>query len=441
MTTTRFAPSPTGYIHVGNLRTALMNYLIARKAGGSFILRIDDTDPERSKEEYVDAIKQDLEWLGLGWDRVERQSERLERYVAAADKLREIGRFYEAFETPVELDLKRKKQLNMGKPPVYDRAALALSDDEKAALRAERGAGVWRFKLDQQRIEWADGILGDISIDAASVSDPVLIRGDGQFLYTLASVVDDTEMGVTHVVRGSDHVTNTATQIQIIEALGGTVPSFAHHSLLTGPQGEALSKRLGTLALRDLREAGVQPMALLSMMARLGSSDPVEIRSEMAELIDGFDINRFGAAPTKFDVEDLYPLTARYLQSLSLADVQTHVDALGVPAEKQAAFWDVAKENISTLKDLGGWWELCRDGAEPLIAEEDTAFIAEAMALLPEGPYDSESWGKWTAAVKEKTGRKGKGLFMPLRKAVTGMERGPDMSALLALMETVRARG
>ncbi|WP_271881856.1 glutamate--tRNA ligase [Phaeobacter italicus] len=441
MTTTRFAPSPTGYIHVGNLRTALMNYLIARKAGGTFILRIDDTDPERSKEEYVDAIKQDLEWLGLTWDKVERQSERLDRYVAAADKLREIGRFYEAFETPTELDLKRKKQLNMGKPPVYDRAALNLSDDEKAALRAERGDGVWRFKLDHQRIEWTDGILGDISIDAASVSDPVLIRGDGQFLYTLASVVDDTEMGVTHVVRGSDHVTNTATQIQIIEALGGSVPSFAHHSLLTGPQGEALSKRLGTLALRDLREAGVQPMALLSLMARLGSSDPVELRSELAELVDGFDINRFGAAPTKFDVQDLYPLTARHLQSLPLEAVQAHVDALGVPAEKQAAFWDMAKENITTLKDLAGWWDLCRDGAEPLVADEDKDFIAEAMALLPEGPYDSDSWGKWTAAVKDATGRKGKGLFMPLRKAVTGMERGPDMSALLALMETVRARG
>ncbi|EBA15678.1 glutamyl-tRNA synthetase [Roseobacter sp. SK209-2-6] len=441
MTTTRFAPSPTGYIHVGNLRTALMNYLIARKAGGTFILRIDDTDPERSKEEYVDAIKQDLEWLGLSWDKLERQSERLDRYVAAADKLREIGRFYEAFETPTELDLKRKKQLNMGKPPVYDRAALALSDEEKAALRAERGDGVWRFKLDHQRIEWTDGILGDISIDAASVSDPVLIRGDGQFLYTLASVVDDTEMGVTHVVRGSDHVTNTATQIQIIEALGGTVPSFAHHSLLTGPQGEALSKRLGTLALRDLREAGVKPMALLSLMARLGSSDPVELRSEMAELIEGFDINRFGAAPTKFDVEDLYPLTARHLQSLPAEAVSAELEAIGVPAEKQASFWDVAKENITTLNDLAGWWQLCRDGAEPLVADEDKDFIAEAMALLPEGPYDTESWKTWTTAVKEATGRKGKGLFMPLRKAVTGMERGPDMSALLPLMEKVRARG
>ncbi|EAQ44326.1 glutamyl-tRNA synthetase [Roseobacter sp. MED193] len=441
MTTTRFAPSPTGYIHVGNLRTALMNFLIARKAGGEFILRIDDTDPERSKEEYVDAIKQDLEWLGLTWDRVERQSSRLERYVAAADELRSIDRFYEAFETPTELDLKRKKQLNMGKPPVYDRAALALSEGEKSALRAERGDGVWRFKLDQERIEWNDGVLGDISIDAASVSDPVLIRGDGQFLYTLASVVDDTEMGVTHVVRGSDHVTNTATQIQIIKALGGTVPEFAHHSLLTGPQGEALSKRLGTLALRDLREAGVQPMALLSLMARLGSSDPVEIRSEMSELIEGFDINRFGAAPTKFDVEDLYPLTARYLQSLTLEQVKSHVEALGVPAQKQEAFWAMAKENITTLKDLQGWWDLCQNGAAPLIADEDAEFIAEAMKLLPEGPYDDDSWKSWTAAVKEATGRKGKGLFMPLRKAVTGRERGPDMSALLALMSVVQARG
>ncbi len=441
MTTTRFAPSPTGYIHVGNLRTALMNYLIARKAGGTFILRIDDTDPERSKEEYVDAIKQDLEWLGLTWDRVERQSERLDRYVAAADQLRSIDRFYEAFETPTELDLKRKKQLNMGKPPVYDRAALALSEAEKAELRAARGDGVWRFKLNQARIEWNDGVLGDISIDAASVSDPVLIRGDGQFLYTLASVVDDTEMGVTNVVRGSDHVTNTATQIQIIEALGGKVPEFAHHSLLTGPQGEALSKRLGTLALRDLREAGVQPMALLSLMARLGSSDPVEVRSQMAELIEGFDINRFGAAPTKFDVEDLYPLTARYLQSLTLADVKPHIEALDVPSDKQDAFWAMAKENISTLKDLAGWWDLCQNGAEPLIADEDKDFIAEAMTLLPEGPYGADSWKSWTGAVKEATGRKGKGLFMPLRKAVTGMERGPDMSVLLSLMTVVRARG
>ncbi|MDW3223072.1 MAG: glutamate--tRNA ligase [Paracoccaceae bacterium] len=441
MTTTRFAPSPTGYIHIGNLRTALMNYLIARKAGGTFILRIDDTDPERSKEEYVDGIKQDLEWLGLHWDRVERQSERLDRYHAAADALRDMGRFYEAFESPTELDLKRKKQLNMGKPPVYDRAALALSEAEKTALRAERGDGVWRFKLDQQRIEWQDGILGDISIDAASVSDPVLIRGDGQVLYTLASVVDDTEMGVTNVVRGSDHVTNTATQIQIIQALGGTVPAFAHHSLLTGPKGEALSKRLGTLALRDLRERGIEPMALLSMMARLGSSDPVELRGDMAELIEGFDIERFGSAPTKFDVEDLMPLTARHLASLPLETVADTLEAVGVPQDKAAQFWDVTRENITTLKDIAPWWDMMRDGADPVIDAEDTEFVAQAMLLLPEGPFDDQTWGTWTAAVKEATGRKGRGLFMPLRKALTGQAHGPDMSALMPLLQVVKARG
>ena len=436
MITTRFAPSPTGYIHVGNLRTALFNYMIARKSGGTFILRIDDTDPERSKQEYVDAIKEDLEWLGLTWDRVEHQSARLDRYAEAADRLREKGRFYEAFETPTELDLKRKKQLNMGKPPVYDRAALALSDAEKDALRAERGDGVWRFKLDHERIEWQDGILGEVSIDAASVSDPVLIRGDGQVLYTLASVVDDTEMGVTHVVRGADHVTNTATQIQIINALGGSVPEFAHHSLLTGPQGEALSKRLGTLSVRDLRERGVEPMALLSLMARLGSSQPVELRASLDELVEGFSIDQFGAAPTKFEENDLFPLTARVLHETPLEAVADQLAGLGVPAGIAADFWAVMRENITTRADLAGWWTLCRDGAEPLVADEDREFVAQAFGLLPPLPYGPETWSAWTTAVKDATGRKGKQLFMPLRKAVSGRERGPEMASLMPLLQT-----
>ena len=441
MTTTRFAPSPTGYIHVGNLRTALFNYMIAAKNGGTFILRIDDTDPVRSEEKYVDAIKQDLEWLGLTWDKVERQSARMDRYAETADKLREMGRFYEAFETPTELDLKRKKQLNMGKPPVYDRSALALSDAEKDAMRAERGNGVWRYKLDHERIEWADGIVGDISIDAASVSDPVLIRGDGQVLYTLASIVDDTDMGVTNVVRGSDHVTNTATQIQMIRAIGGTVPDFAHHSLLTGPQGESLSKRLGTLALRDLREAGVQPMALLSLLARLGSSQPVEVRSSLDELIDGFDISQFGSAPTKFDADDLYPLTARYNHTLPLSAVQDRITALGVPADQAERFWDVARENITVLSDLSEWSDLAQNGADPIIEAGDEDFIAQAMKMLPDGLYTDTTWGEWTTAVKEATGRKGKGLFMPLRKAVTGRERGPDMASLMPLLQVIKAKG
>lgn len=435
MITTRFAPSPTGYLHIGNLRTALFNFLIARQNGGQFILRLDDTDPARSKPEYADQIKRDLEWLGLTWDRVETQSTRLDRYNEAADTLRASGRFYECFETPAELDLKRKKQLNMGKPPVYDRSALKLTDAEKDALRADR-SGHWRFKLDHTRIEWIDGIIGQQSIDASSVSDPVLIRGDGQFLYTLASVCDDIDFGITNVVRGSDHVTNTATQIQIIEALGGSEITFAHHSLLTGPQGEGLSKRLGTLALKDLREQGVEPMALLSQLARLGSSEPVEIRQQMAELIEGFDLTKFGSAPTKFDVADLGPLSAKTLHAMAFDKIAADIAALQVPSDIALDFWEMAKENIETRADMAALWALCRDGAESIIADEDSDFVKQALEMLPDtiGPT---TWKEWTAAVKDTTGRKGKGLFMPLRKALTGMEHGPDMSKLLPLLQKI----
>ena len=437
MTITRFAPSPTGYIHVGNLRTALFNYMIARKNGGQFILRLDDTDPVRSKQEYADGIMEDLEWLGLTWDRVEKQSNRLERYEEAAQELRDNGRFYECFETPVELDLKRKKQLNMGKPPVYDRSSLGLSEAEKNALRTERGNGHWRFKLDWKPIEWTDGILGDRSIDGSNVSDPVLIRADGQFLYTLASVCDDIDFGITNVVRGADHVTNTATQIQIIQALGGTVPAFAHHSLLTGPQGEALSKRLGTLALRDLRASGIEPMAILSHMARLGSSDPIELCGSLDELIAGFDVSKFGAAPTKFDVDDLNPLTAKFVAGLPVEDMADQLTKIGVPVELQSDFWDAIRENIATRSEVSKWWELCSNGATPLIDDEDREFVETAMSLLPEQPWTGETWKAWTGAVKQATGRKGKGLFMPLRKALTGMEHGPDMSKLMPLLQKV----
>ena len=435
MTVTRFAPSPTGYLHVGNLRAALFNWLIARKAGGTFILRLDDTDPERSKQEYVDAIREDLEWLGLTWDREERQSARLERYADAADKLRDMDRFYEAWETPTELDLKRKKLLNMGRPPIYDRAALALSDAEKSALRDERGTGVWRFKLDQERIEWTDGILGDVSIDAASVSDPVLIRQDGQVLYTLASVVDDTDMGVTHVVRGADHVTNTATQVQMIRALGGHVPEFAHHSLLTGPAGEALSKRLGTLALRDLRARGIEPMAVLSLMARIGSADPVELRSTHEDLIEGFDIGRFGSAPTKFDVEDLVPMTASVVHGLEVSDVAETLAAAGVPDHLRAPYWSIVRGNTATRADAGAWWPVFAGQATAQVEDEDREFVAKAFDMLGDPPYANDTWSTWTNAVKAETGRKGRGLFMPLRHAITGQSRGPEMADVMPLLQ------
>ena len=433
-TVTRFAPSPTGNIHIGNLRAALLNCMIARKAGGTFILRLDDTDPVRSTQEFADGIKRDLDWLGLHWDRVEQQSLRMDRYHEAADQLRGAGRFYECFETSVELDLKRKKQLNMGKPPVYDRAALTLSAAERQAKRATV-PGYWRFLLDQQRIDWPDGILGPISIDAASVSDPVMFKADGQVLYTFASSVDDIDMGVTHIVRGADHVTNTATQIQIMQALGGVPPAFAHHSLLTGAQGEELSKRLGTLALRDLRAQGIEPAAVLSLMARLGTSQPVELHATLDELIAGFDLGSFGSAPTKFDVADLFPLTARYLHSLPFDAVRGQIAALGVPDGLAQQFWQVARGNITVMADLAPWWALFRDGATAVVADEDRAFVAQALALLPPPPFDDTTWATWTNAVKDATGRKGKGLFMPLRLALTGQVHGPEMAQVMPLLQ------
>ena len=436
MTTTRFAPSPTGYLHIGNLRAALFNFLISRQQGGTFILRLDDTDPARSKPEYADAIREDLRWLGLTWDREETQSARLGRYDEVAAQLRASGRLYECFESPTELDLKRKKQLNMGLPPVYDRAALKLSEAEKDALRAERG-GYWRFQLEHKRIEWNDGILGPQSIDAASVSDPVLIRADGQVLYTLASVTDDTDMGITHVVRGLDHVTNTATQIQIIEAMGCALPSFAHHSMLTGPQGEALSKRLGVLALRDLRANGVEPMAIISLMARLGSSKPVELRQHIDEVIEGFDLKDFNASPTKFDEADLGPLSARFFHAVPVAAMAEELSARGVPAKKQEDFWLAIRENINTRADIAKWWDLCQNGATPDIAEDDLSFVREALASLPAKPFDQSTWPSWTSEMKAKTGRKGKALFMPLRKALTGAAHGPDMKRLLPLLNVI----
>jgi len=434
MTVTRFAPSPTGYLHVGNLRTAVLNWLVAARAGGTFILRIDDTDPERSKQKFTDQIRRDLEWLGLEWDREEHQSARLERYHAAADRLRAARRLYDCYETPLELELRRKTQLNAGQPPVYDRTALTLTEADKAALRAERNAH-WRFLLDREEIRFDDAIRGAQRVDAASLSDPVLIRADGQLLYTLASVVDDAEMGVTHVVRGADHVTNTGAQIQIFRALGMEPPAFAHHSLLTGPDGEALSKRLGTLALKDLREAGVEPLALVTMMARLGSSLPVEVITDRAALIESFDLGRFGMAPTRFDPAELHVHSAKTLRALPFGAVADRLTAAGVPEAIAGAFWAAIGANLDRFGDVAGWLDLLANGAEPKIAPEDAEYVAEAMAMLPPRPWGTETWRTWTGAVKAATGRKGRGLFQPLRRALTGRDHGPEMAALMALMQ------
>ncbi len=434
MTVCRFAPSPTGHLHVGNLRTALLNFLIARRAGGTFILRLDDTDRERSSETYADAIRTDLEWLGLAWDREERQSARLERYHGAKDELIRSGRLYECFETPAELELKRKMQRRRGQPPVYDRTGLHLPQSEKAALRAER-AGHWRFLLDRERVDWTDRILGEVSVDAASVSDPILIRGDGQFLYTLASVCDDIDFHVTDVVRGSDHVTNTATQVQIFRSLSCGAPDFAHHSLLTGPDGEALGKRIGAMSLRDLRDAGIEPMALLSHLARLGTSAPVQLRASLDELAQDLDLSRFGAAPAKFDARDARALTSRYLSSLPVAEVMPDLVSAGVPVGDAQPFWEAIRENLDVRADIGFWWRLCTDGADSRIEPADRDYVAAACSLLPPQPWDGGTWQSWTARVGQATGRKGRSLYLPLRMALTGRSRGPDMSRLMPFMK------
>ena len=433
----RFAPSPTGFIHIGNIRTAVLNYLVSRKSGGKFILRIDDTDQERSREKYVDQIKFDLEWLGIEWDRVESQSKRVEKYESVANYLREIGLLYECFETPVELDLKRKMQLNMGNPPVYDRSALKLTKTEIEKLRSQ-GTSHWRFKLTNERVPWHDEIMGELSIDTASVSDPVLIRGDGQFLYTLASVCDDIDFAITNVVRGSDHITNTATQIQIIAALGGHAPSFAHHSLLTGAKGEPLSKRFGNLSVKELRESGVESQALLIYIARLGSTQPLEQGLGINELIESFELSHFGTNSTKFEVEQLNLFSKKYLSNLLLSKVETYLDSIGVPVEIRQEFWDMAKENVEKKSDIKLLWDLCVNGAKPLVSKEDAEFVKSAIMCMPSLPRTRQSWKLWTEEVSKNSGRKGKKLFLPLRKALTGKETGPDMNKLFPLLKCIR---
>ena len=437
MTITRFAPSPTGFLHVGNLRTALINYLVAKKDNGEFILRLDDTDPVRSKPIYVDQIKRDLEWLGLEWDRVETQSSRIDRYNEAALDLKKQDKLYQAFETSVELELKRKKQLSMGLPPVYDRSALKITTEELKTMEGSQ-TGYWRFLLNLSRTEWQDGILSLISIDTKSVSDPVLIRKDGQFLYTLASVVDDIDMKITHVVRGADHVTNTATQIQIMEALGKVAPSFSHHSLLTGPGGEALSKRLGTLALKDLKLAGIEPMAILSHLSKIGTSNTTDLQTSISDLIHDFDLTKFGSSPTKFDIKNLTPLTAKFLKTLSYEDIKKDLDLFGVEKKIQKTFWSIAKENINCKSDIETWWKICSEGPTPIISEADKEFVALAIKMLPVKPFDESTWSSWTKEVRNKTGRSGKNLYLPLRKALTGKEYGPDMSTFMPLLKSIQ---
>lgn len=434
-TTVRFAPSPTGKLHVGNIRAALTNYLFARKTGGKFLLRLDDTDTERSTEENAQGIYRDLAWLGLNHDLFAKQSERAAAHNAAADRLRAAGRLYPCYETADELDRRRKRQLAQHKPPVYDRAALALTAEQRADFEAKGRKPHWRFKLSGKPVEFNDIIRGPVHIETASLSDPVLIREDGRFLYTLPSVVDDIDFKITHIIRGEDHVTNTGVQIEIFEALGAPIPQFAHFSMLVGAGGEALSKRLGSLSIEGLREEGIEPQAINSLLAKLGTSDPVVPRAKLEELVADFDLTRFSRAPAHFDPNDLKVLNHKLLHGMSYDAVAPDLTRLGIGGG--AAFWETVRDNIQLLSEARAWWRVVEGPIDPVI--EDAAVAEAARTLLPNGPFTDATWTEWTAAVSAKTGAKGKALFRPLRLALTGQPHGPEMKKLLPLIGPERA--
>jgi glutamyl-tRNA synthetase len=433
----RFAPSPTGLLHVGNLRGALINWLFAKSEGGSFILRMDDTDPERSSRAYADAIEEDLSWLGLNWDVLARQSERADNHNTAIERLRDMGRLYACYETPEELNTKRGLQLARGKPPIYDRTGLNLSDEQRAKLEAEGRTPHWRFLLDQEEVRWDDLVRGPVHYDAGSLSDPVVIRSDGTPLYMLPSVVDDMELGVSHVIRGEDHVSNTAEQVQIFKALGGDVPVFGHFPLLAGSEGEGLSKRLGTLGLKELRDEGFEPMALLSLVARLGTSDNIEPVAELQELVDAFDISHFGRGTAKFDPRELRRLNGKLLHETPFDQVSARLVDLGLDAADET-FWNTVRPNLELLPDARVLWKVIHGPVTPIM--DDPAFVEQAADLLPNTPWDDDTWKQWTTAVKEATGAKGKALFLPLRLALTGLDHGPEMKNLLPLIGPQRAK-
>lgn len=441
MTTTpaavRFAPSPTGLLHVGNLRLALVNWLYARRTGGSFLLRLDDTDEERSRPEYAAAIEADLTWMGLSWDRFARESDRYPRYDEVTARLRAAGRLYPCYETPEELSLKRTSLISQGRPPIYDRAALRLADADRARLEGQGRRPHWRFKLDHRAVEWHDLVRGPVHFEGSALSDPVLIREDGRPLYTLTSVVDDADFAITHVIRGEDHVANTAVQIQIWQALDAPVPVFAHLPLLTDAGGQGLSKRLGSLSVRSLRDDdGIEPLALACLLGKLGTSDPIEPRPGLAALTAEFDFAKISRATPKFDPEDLKRLNARVLHATPFEAVAGRLAALGFTGI-DATFWDAVRPNLSRLADVAEWWNVTHAPVAPLV--EDADFTARAAALLPPEPWDAATWGAWTEAVKQATGAKGKALFLPLRRALTARDHGPELKNLLPLIGRARA--
>lgn len=430
----RFAPSPTGLIHIGNARVALFNFLFSKSNNGQFILRFDDTDSARSTAEFARAIDVDLTWLGVTPNAVFRQSERTELYIEAAQQLKDAGLLYPCYETAEELEKRRKLQQARGLPPIYDRAALRLTADDRRKLEDEGRRPHWRFKLRPETIEWSDLIRDDVSIDCSALSDPVLIREDGSFLYTLPSVVDDIDMEITHVIRGEDHVTNTAVQLQIFTSLAPLLPTpiFAHHNLLISASGEGLSKRTGALSIASLRNDGYESLAVASLATLTGSSDNVHAFRSLDALGDVFDLAHVSRNPARFDPHDLETLTHRTLALFEFEDIRDRLAALDIVGDKAQLLWRAARGNLTRFEDILKWWRIIETEISPV--HEDAEFLSVAAQLLPPEPWDHQTWQAWTSDVKKATGRKGKGLFHPLRLALTGEESGPELALLLPLI-------
>ncbi len=452
--TVRFAPSPTGNIHIGNARTALFNWLFAWKNSGNFVQRFDDTDLARSKQEYADAIQYDLHWLGIFQDVTEYQSKRFDFYEDAVATLKRAGVLYACYETPEELDLRRKIRRTRGLPPVYGREALTLSHAQIAEYESDGRKPHWRFLLpnfqsdpmqaERTEVSWNDLVRGEETIDLASLSDPILIREDGTFLYTLPSVTDDIDMGISHVIRGDDHVTNTGVQIALFRALGAEPPEFGHHNLLTAVTGEALSKRTGALSIASLREAGLEPMAIASLAVLTGTSENVVVAPSMSDLAKLFELEATSKSAAKFDPEDLKTLNRDLLRQMPFKEARDRLSALDIFDEQAEPFWMAIRGNLDTLADATTWWRIVKQGPEmPLdLSEEDKEFVREAFDMLPPGPWDRDTFKPWIEAVKEKTGRKSKALYAPLRIALTGLPSGPELADLLPLLgpEGIQAR-
>ncbi len=429
--TVRWAPSPTGRIHPGNARPALLNWYFARRHGGRFILRMDDTDQARSTREFADGIEEDLAWLGISPDLLVRQSDRTALYDDARDRLIAAGRLYPCYETEEELDRKRARARLLGKPPIYDRAALDLTDADRARLEAEGRRPHWRFRLDGRPVHFEDLIKGRQTVNTASMSDPVLIREDGTYLYTLPSVVDDIDLAVTHVIRGEDHTSNTGTQIEIFEALGGTVPTFAHHNLLLDSSGEPFSKRAGSRSIAGFRELGYEPMAVAIMSSLTGTSLPVEPYETLDEIALKLDFSAISHSSARFDTGELDSLNARIVHGLPYEAVRDRLTSLGLEGE---LVWMLLRDNLVRFNDIAEWSKLVTGPVTPVVADEDRDFLALAKALLPPEPWDDTTWSHWTDALKVATGRKGRALFMPLRLALTGRHDGPELKSLLPLV-------